>query len=234
MPHDCATVALIDCLITVSNNCAAQHVRRLEALRRARIVECLEKGVWRVPKDLVERGRAYDARRSGGNQVEVKSYFPIERQVRAVGATWLDRLLVDRRDDLSPMGFGSEVRAALVDREGFLLREGLAERRGKRLVLRRNLLVTLRAREIAGAAQEIQTETGLVYHPLVDGNPASGVLRRSMVLASGRFAILDDGTGFSLVPWRPIVEGRIGQVITAVTRGDQVSWNLSRLRGIGL
>ena len=208
------------------------HVRRLEALRRARIVERLEEGVWRVPKDLVERGRAYDARRSGGIQVEVRSYVPIERQVRAVGATWLDRLLVDQRDDLSPVGFGSEVRAALADREGFLVREGLAERRGQRLVLTRNLLVTLRAREIAGAAQKIQTETGLAYHPLVDGEPVSGVLRRSVVLASGRLAMLDDGMGFSFVPWRPIVEGRIGQVITAVTRGDHVSWEVSRHRGV--
>jgi type IV secretory pathway VirD2 relaxase len=207
------------------------HVRRLEALRRAHIVERLEEGVWRVPKDLVERGRAYDARRSGSIQVEVRSYVPIERQVRAAGATWLDRLLVDQRDDLSPTGFGSDVRAALADREGFLVREGLAERRGQRTILMRNVLETLRAREIAGAAQRIQTETGLVYHPLVDGEPVSGVLRRSVVLASGRFAMLDDGIGFSLVPWRPVLEGRVGQVITTVTRGDLVSWDLSR-RGV--
>jgi len=208
------------------------HVRRLEALRRARIVERLEEGVWRLPKDLVERGRAYDARRSGGIQVEVRSHLPIEHQVRAGGATWLDRLLVDQRDDLSPEGFGSEVRAALAEREGFLVREGLAERRGQRLVLTRNLLATLRARELASAAEKIRTETGLVYHPLVDGEPVSGVLRRSVVLASGRFAMLDDGIGFSLVPWRPVIEGRIAQVVTATTRGDHVSWNLSRQRGM--
>ena len=208
------------------------HVRRLEALRRSGIVDRLDEGVWRVPRDLVERGRAYDARRSRGIQVEVRSYVPIERQVRATGATWLDRLLVDQRDDLSPMGFGSEVRAALAEREGFLVREGLAERRGQRLVLTRNLLATLRARELASAAVTIQTETGLVYHPLVDGERASGVLRRSVVLASGRFAMLDDGTGFSLVPWRPVIEGHLGQVVTAVTRGDHVSWNLSRQRGM--
>ena len=202
------------------------HVRRLEALRRVRIVERLEEGIWRVPKDLVERGRAYDARRTGGIQVEVRSYLPIERQVRAVGATWLDRLLVDQRDALSPTGFGSDVRAALADREGFLVREGLAERRGLRLVLARDLLASLRARDLASVAEKIQTETGLVYRPVVDGEPVSGVLRRSVVLASGRFAMLDDGMGFSLVPWRSVVEGHTGRVITAVTRGDQVSWIL--------
>ena len=160
-----------------------------------------------MPGDLVERGRAYDARRAGGIQVEVRSYLPIERQVRAVGATWLDRLLVDQRDDLSPTGFGSEVRAALADREGFLVREGLAERRGQRTTLARNLLATLRARELEGVAAKVQAESGLVYRPVVDGAPISGTFRRSVLLASGRFAMLDDGVGFSLVPWRPIIEG---------------------------
>ena len=208
------------------------HVRRLEALRRARIVERLEEGVWRVPKDLVERGRAYDARCFGGIQVEVKSYFPIERQVRAVGATWLDRLLVDHRDDLSPMGFGSEVRAALADREGFLVRAGLADRRGQKLALARNLLATLKAREIESAAGNIQTETGLIHRPVVDGKPVSGVFRRSVVLASGRFAMLDDGLGFTLVPWRAVLEGRLGQTVTAVTQGSYVSWAFARKRSL--
>ena len=208
------------------------HVRRLEALRRAGIVERLEEDVWRVPKDLVERGRAYDARRAGGVQVEVRSYLPVERQVRAVGATWLDRLLVDQCGDLSPMGFGSEVRAALADREGFLVSEGLAERRNQRVILARNLLAKLRSRELESAADKIQVETGLVHRPMVDAAPVSGTLRRSVILVSGRFAMLDDGTGFSLVPWRPVLEGRIGQIITVVTHGDLVSWDLSRRRGV--
>ncbi len=208
------------------------HVRRLEALRRAGIVERLEEGVWRVPQNLVERGRAYDARRAGGVQVEVRSYLPIARQVRAGGATWLDCLLVDSRDDLSPTGFGSEVRAALVEREGFLVREGLAERRGQRLILARNLLATLKARELEAATTKIQAETGLDYRPGADGHPVSGVFRRSIILASGRFAMLDNGIGFSLVPWRAVIDGHIGQFATAITRGDYVSWTLSQRQGI--
>lgn len=208
------------------------HVRRLEALRRAGIVERLEEGVWRVPKDLVDRGRAYDARRAGGVQVQVRSYLPIQRQVRAVGATWLDRLLVNQHDDMSPTGFGSEVRGALADREGFLVREGLAERRGQRLALADDLLAILKARELESVARKIQTETGLVHWPVGDGEPVSGVFRRSVVLASGRFAMLDDGVGFSLVPWRPVIEGRTDQVLTAITRGDHISWAFSPRRGM--
>jgi hypothetical protein len=35
----------------------AAHVRRLEALRRAGIVERVAEGLWKVPDDLAERGR---------------------------------------------------------------------------------------------------------------------------------------------------------------------------------
>ena len=204
------------------------HVRRLEALRRAGIVERLEEGVWRVPQDLVDRGRGYDARRAAGITVDVRSYIPIERQVRAVGATWLDQLLVRPAGDVAAAGFGKEVQTALDEREGFLVGEGLAQRKKQRVVLARDLLATLRSRELEGAAEKIQAETGLSYKAAVDGERVTGVFRRSVILASGRFAMLDDGNGISLVPWRPIVEGRIGQVITAVTRGDHVSWILSR------
>ena len=208
------------------------HVRRLEALRRAGIVERLEEGVWRVPKDLVERGRAYDARRAGGIQVEVRSYLPIARQVRAVGATWLDRPLAHQRDDLPLTGFASEVRVALADRAGFLVREGLAERRGQLTTLPRNLLATLTALELESIAAKIQAGSGLIYRPVVDGVPISGTFQRSVLLASGRFAMLNDGVEFSLVPWRSNVEGRIGEVITAVQRGDYVSWDFSHRRGV--
>ncbi|WP_435750056.1 LysR family transcriptional regulator [Thauera sp. AutoDN2] len=33
---------------------------------------------------------------------------------------------------------------------------------------------------------------------------------RSVILASGRYAMLDDGLGFSLVPWKPVIEERFG------------------------
>ena len=52
-----------------------------------------------------------------------------------------------------------------------------------------------------------------------------------MQLASGRFAMLDDGMGFSLVPWRPVIEPKIGQTVSGVMRGAGVSWNMGRSRG---
>ena len=204
------------------------HVRRLEALRRAGVVERLEEGVWRVPQDLVDRGRTYDARRAAGITVDVRCYIPIKRQVRAVGATWLDSLLVRPASDLGATGFGQEVRAAMAQREDFLVSEGLAERRNQRVILARNLLATLRSRDLESAAGKIQAETGVSYRPVVDGEPVSGIYRRSVVLVSGRFAMLDDGIGFNLVPWQPVIANRLGQSMTAITRGAHVSWFFNR------
>ena len=51
-------------------------------------------------------------------------------------------------------------------------------------------------------------------------------------MASGRFAMIDDGLGFSLVPWRPVLEHRIGQQLSATLRGDHVTWSFGRQRGL--
>jgi type IV secretory pathway VirD2 relaxase len=208
-----------------------RHVRRLESLRRAGIVERMAEGVWRVPTDLPERGRQHDARRLGEVAVELRTPLPVERQVRAVGATWLDQQLIGGSRGLADKGFGSEVREALRQRADFLMEQGLAERRGQRVVLARNLLATLRDRELSVAAREIAAQTGLLHRPLVEGERVSGVYRRSVQLASGRFAMLDDGVGFSLVPWKPVIEPKLGQSLSAVMQGGSVSWQLGRQRG---
>jgi hypothetical protein len=210
----------------------AAHVRRLEALRRAGIVEREAEGVWRVPDDLAERGRQYDAQRLGGGvAIELKSHLPIERQARVIGATWLDQQLIGGGKGLGDLGFGAEVKDALWERADFLAEQGLAEHRGQRVVLARNLLATLRGRELEQAAKDIAAETGLEHRPVADGQRVAGVYRRSIMLASGRYAMLDDGMGFSLVPWKPVIEPRLGQRLAATVRGAGVSWEIGRQRG---
>lgn len=211
----------------------AAHVRRLETLRRAGIVERVNEGVWHVPDDLAERGRQYDAQRLGGGvAVELKSHLPIERQTRVIGATWLDQQLIGDGKGLGDLGFGSEVKEALRQRADFLAEHGLAEQRGQRVILARNLLVTLRGRELARAAKDIAAETGLEHRTVSDGQRVAGVYRRSVTLASGRYAMLDDGMGFSLVPWKPVIEQRLGQQIAATLYGAGVSWEVGKSRNI--
>ena len=208
-----------------------RHVRRLEALRRAGIVERLAEGVWRVPDDLPEQGRQHDARRLGDVAVELRTPLPLEQQVRAVGATWLDQQLIGGNRELVDKGFGKEVREALRQRADYLVEQGLAQHKGQRVLLARNLLATLRGRELNAAAREISAQTGMNYRPVVEGQRVSGIYRRSIQLASGRYALLADDIGFSLVPWKPVIEKNLGQSVSAVIQGNSVSWQLGRQRG---
>ncbi|MCM3916192.1 relaxase/mobilization nuclease and DUF3363 domain-containing protein [Pseudomonas aeruginosa] len=212
----------------------ATHVRRLEALRRAGIVERVAEGLWKVPDDLPERGRQYDAQRLGGVAVELKSHLPIEQQARVIGATWLDQQLIGGGRGLGDLGFASGVRQAMQQRADFLVEQGLAERQGQRVILARNLLATLRNRELTQVAREIAAETGLEHRPVQDGQRVTGIYRRSVILASGRYAVLDDGKGFSLVPWMPIIEQRLGQQAAATIYGRAVSWDIGKQQGLQL
>ncbi|MBO9355933.1 DUF3363 domain-containing protein [Bordetella petrii] len=209
------------------------HELRLEGLRRAGIVERLDDGVWKVPADLLARGRAHDLKLRHGIEAVLRSDLPLARQIHATGATWLDRQLIDGGKDIAPNGFGAEVRDAMQARLSHLERDGLAQRRDGHVVLARGLLRTLRARELAAAAQTLAAETGLEYRPLGENGQASGVYRRSVMLASGRFAMLDDGMGFTLVPWRPVVELRLGQSMSATVQAGRVTWEFGRERGLG-
>ncbi len=118
-------------------------------------------------------------------------------------------------------------------RLAFLLEQGLAERQDNHVTLKPNLLATLRERELAAVGKSISADSGLIYRETHDGESVHGVYRRSIDLASGRFAMLDDGIGFSLVPWRPVMEEHLGRELRGIAVGMNVSWDFSRTRGLG-
>ena len=214
------------------------HVCRLEALRRGgKHVERLPDGRWRVPDDYLERARAYDVRHGAVRDIELRtlSRLPLERQLAASGATWLDRELVRReKTELAEKGFGAEVRTALAQRIERLVDCGLARRRQGQVIFARDLLDTLTRRELADTAAQFARQTGLAYRPVEEGDPVSGIYRRRVDLASGRFALIDDGHQFFLVPWRPIVDRQLGREVSGVLRGGSMSWNLGRERELGI
>jgi hypothetical protein len=56
----------------------------------------------------------------------------------------------------------------------------------------------------------------------------------STQLASGRFAMIDNGLGFSLVPWRPVLENKIGREVMGMMRGEDIAWQFGRTRKLGI
>jgi len=165
----------------------------------------------------------------------VRSDLSIDEQIHANGVTWLDRRLVAKDPmPLSEGGFGREVHDAMTARVEHLVAEGLARRQGQRVVFARDLLDTLRNRELDSVGGRIASETGLPRHAVAEGEIVAGVYRTRLTLASGRFAMIDDGLGFQLVPWSPSLEKEIGQQVSGVmSSGGGVDWSFGRRRGVG-
>ena len=111
----------------------AAHVRRLEALRRAGILERWSADHWKVPGDLPERGLTHDWKVIGpGARLETLSPLGLDRQVTHVGATWLDKKLMRRGGrDVREEGFGLETKRALDRRKQVLVQRGDAQDHGQ-------------------------------------------------------------------------------------------------------
>ena len=214
------------------------HVRRLEALRRAGIVERLDADHWEITKDFLEQAAAYDKQHTRKLVVEVHSAVDLDRQITADAATWLDRQLVGRhRVETAPMGFGRQVEKALDQRKETLMARNLAYRaQDGSMRYQRDLLATLQRRELDRAGEQLAAKSlsDLTYVSARDGATVKGIYRGAISLASGRFAVIANEQQFTLVSWRPILERFRGREVAGLVRGMGVSWQLGLQRTRGL
>ena len=187
------------------------------------------------PGAIVEL-RGWDAR-DGSRQMSLalRSDLPLADQVSAEGATWLDRRIVARDMSAAGTGFGLEVQRAMEERAAWLETEGLLRRQAARLVAAPRLIETLKRREIDAVGAAIAERTGLTHRRPVPGEAVSGIYRERVALASGRFAMIDDGLAFQLVPWRPALDRHLGKHIAGTaSAGGGIDWALGRGRGRGV
>lgn len=139
-------------------------------------------------------GGIVEVRRFGGPDDErptlilaTRSDLDLRAQMTARGATWLDHRLVERDPmPLSMGGFGSEARGAMQPRAEHLIGEGLPQRQNQRIVFQRDLLTSLRRRELDDATAKLSVETGLPHMQAVAGEHAMGIYRQRLTLSSGR------------------------------------------------
>jgi type IV secretory pathway VirD2 relaxase len=185
---------------------------------------------------IVELRKFHDAQGNGRMALAVRSDLDIEQQVTAAGATWLDRQNIAREPiALSEGGFGAEVRRAMERRADHLVEQGLGELHGQRVSFTPNLIDTLRRREVEALGQKLSAETGQPFNRARGGEYVTGSYRQRFTLASGRFAMIDDGLGFQLVPWTPSLEKHLGRHVSGVARNDDgIDWSFGRKRGLGL
>ncbi len=188
------------------------------------------------PGSIVELRAYEDAKGDRRVALAVRSDLDLQHQVNATGATWLDRQSIAREPvAMSDGGFGAEVRDAMRQRAEHLVGEGLAEQQGRRVIFSRNLIDTLRRREVDAVAGRLAKETGQPFKQAGNGEYVAGTYRQRLTLASGRFAMIDDGLGFQLVPWSPSLDKQLGRHVFGVARdGSGVDWDFGRKRGLGL
>src|SRR5262249_21972263 len=105
---------------------------------------------------------------------------------------------------------------------------------GEKVTLGRNLIETLRRRELDAVGRRLAEETGLAHLPSEAGEPVSGVYRQRLSIASGRFAMIDNGFGFQLVPWGPSLEREVGKRVNGIAGSGSVDWNVGLKRGLSL
>ena len=188
-----------------------------------------------APGSIVELRSFEDAKGERRVALAVRSDLSIEAQATANGATWLDRQLVARDPVDLGGGFGLEVKQTMEARAAHLIQDGMARRDGERILFNRNLIGTLRQRELDALGNTLAAETGMPFQKSAEGEFVAGTYSRRFALASGRFAMIDDGLGFKLVPWTPSIEKHIGRHISGVARADGgVDWSFGRKRGLGL
>ncbi len=149
-------------------------------------------------------------------------------------ATWLDRRLIHGETaDLAPTGFGQQVREAMDQRREHHIEQRDATRnRDGRIFYRRNLLATLREREVARAVRRWPRAKALPFRAAKDGESVSGKFTGTVQLTSGKFAMVEKTHEFTLVPWRPIIDRQLGREVAGIMQGGSVSWQLGRQRGL--
>jgi type IV secretory pathway VirD2 relaxase len=221
---------------SASERFAESHVRRLEAMRRARAgIDREADGSWTISPDHLERVAAFEAKLAKDRPVIVNtlSALSLDAQRQFDGATWLDQELVsDIPVPVYNSGFGKEVKAAIVQRRQWLMSQGLGKKDDYGLwKATPKMLTDLRRRDLLRVAGQLSNELGLKFVESRNGDRIEGVVRRPVDLAQGRFALIEKSREFTLVPWRDVLEKQIGKQVGGIMRDGGVSWTIGRGRG---
>ena len=84
----------------------------------------------------------------------------------------------------------------------------------------RGTVAALERQEVERVGKEMAAERGLTYAPSGQSEHVPGRLAGVANLANGRFAMIQDGFGFQLVPWQPVLEKQLDQHISGVRCDD--------------
>ena len=200
------------------------HVRRLEALRRAGLVERMQDGSWTIPDEYLEKAAEFEADRAGGVNLKTLSWLTLEEQVTHRGVVWLDQEHGEK--------VGARLHSVRQARIAWLREQGLLAPDAK--ALNAEARNRLRQSEHAAVAARIAKQSGRQQIELQTGDTITGQYERAINLGSGRVAVIGNAKEFALVPWRPEIERHRGRELVAKRTAQGVSWTIGMSRQRGL
>jgi type IV secretory pathway VirD2 relaxase len=171
-------------------------------------------------------------------QIEVVSYWPVERLAIAEAATWLDQTIVaETKPVIHEKGFGAELSKALIAREEWLIanRHASVEQRGT-ITPTPDMLQELNHRGITVAAEKLSAQLGMPHHSPVEGMHMTGKHVGTIDLPMQSLAVIKGRQEFTLVPWRPELLRMRGKEIEISVRDRTITMALARgpVRDLGL
>ncbi len=133
-------------------------------------------------------------------------------------------------DGVQP-GFAREVADASRARKAFLAEIGIIDT--PQTDLSPSAKARLRQMDLDAAGRELSGELGKSYVQAPTSGEIHGVYRHAVGRPSGRFAVIDRGRDFTLVPWREVMERNRGLMVTGRIGRNSISLTLTRAPGIG-
>jgi type IV secretory pathway VirD2 relaxase len=171
-------------------------------------------------------------------QIEVVSYWPVERLATAEAATWLDQTIsAETKPVIHDKGFGADVSKALIAREEWLItnRHASVEQPGT-ITPKPDMLRDLNHQGLTVAAEKLSAQMAMPHYSPVAGVPLTGKHVGTIDLPMQRLAVIKGRQEFTLVPWRPELLAMRGKDIEISVRDRTITMALARgpVRDLGL
>jgi type IV secretory pathway VirD2 relaxase len=169
-------------------------------------------------------------------QIEIVSYWPVERLRAAEAATWLDQTIVaETKPVIHEKGFGAEVSKAMVAREEWLIATPHARVEQTGMITQKpDMLRELNHRGVTLAADKLSEQLGVPHVAPIEGRRITGKHVGTIELPLRRLAVIKGRDEFTLVPWRPELLKMRGKDIEIGVHDRIITMGLARGRSRNL
>ncbi len=201
--------------------------RRLEALRRLKIVSRNKDGSWHVGQDFLVKVQVYQTTSLEALTIETKSHFKVDKLVQVQALTWIDE--IDPRQ-CANTGFGGQAKQAILARRLWLKEQGLMQ--AEQNSLSHQARTILKAKEISSLANMETLNSARTFVSIEQTKSFDGKLERIIDAHQGKLALIGRGNSFTLVPLKSSMVSNLGRDISVSRKGRNIDWSTGREKGI--